>query len=72
MSRERENYRLNLEGVLAAFPDSPFPTLREVATYLRKDVRQLQSDKDFMKLCRAVKGRTHMTRESLAHWMCGN
>ena len=71
MGMEKENYRLNLEGVIEAFPDKPFPTLMEVAKYLHKDTRQLQGDRAFMKLCRQSGGRTHITRESLAHWLCG-
>ena len=72
MAMERENYRLNLEGVINAFPDEPFLSICAVGKYLGKDTRNLRSDKNFMKLCRKTGKRTNITRESLAHWMSGN
>ena len=68
---ERENYRIVLEGVIEAFPDSPMIPLRRFANYLHKDVRTLQQDKYLMKLCQACGGRTEIARESAAHWMSG-
>lgn len=72
MSRERDNYRLVLEGVIEAFPNKPFPTLGELAGYLHKDVRTLKKDKNLMKLRRNIGNKTHFARESIAYYMSCN
>lgn len=47
MSKDRENYRSNLEMIRAEFPGKAVLSIQEVSGYLRRDRRTLLKDKAF-------------------------
>lgn len=67
MSREKEDYRENLNLITEHFGDGQLITLRAAADYLGVHFRKLQNDKSFP--LKKVGGRYYVPAVSLARWM---
>ena len=69
---ERETYRLNLERVTADFPDQTMIYITDAARYLKVNIRTLQADQSFIKLCKNIGKKTVVIScENLAYWKSG-